>query len=86
MTTLFCDGSSKARGAMLARKGESKLRPIGYFSRMLSRSKRLLSIAEIELSVVEGLLHWHLLLRYSEVLIFWDNRAAQFILTCRQAA
>ena len=48
---------------------------------MLSRSERLWSIAEIELSVVKGLLHWHLLLRYSEVLIFWDDRAAQFILT-----
>ena len=79
---LFCDGSSKAIGAMLAQKQESKLRPIGYFSRMLSRSERLWSIAEIEsLSIVEGLLHWQSLLRYSEVLIFSDNRAARFILT-----
>ena len=63
-------------------KKESKLRPIGYFVRMLSRSERLWSIAEIEsLSIVEGLLHWHSVLRYSEVLIFLDKRAAWFILT-----
>ena len=55
---LFCDGSSKAIGAMLTQKGESTHRPIGYFSRMLSRSESLWSIAEIELSAVKGLLHW----------------------------
>ena len=78
---LFCDGSSKAIGAMLAQKQESKLRPIGYFSRMLSRSERLWSIAEIESLSIVGLLHWQSFLRYSEVLIFSDNRAVRFILT-----
>ena len=60
-------------GAMLAQKGESKLMPIGYFSRMLSRFERLWSIAGIESLSIVGLLHGNRCSGILKCLYFWTT-------------
>ena len=78
---LFCDASDFCIGACLAQTRESVLKPIGYFSRTLSRTQLAWPIVDKEgLSIIEALGNWRSMLMLSEVTVYTDNMAAKYIL------
>ena len=78
---LFCDASLTCIGACLAQTHDDLIRPIGYYSRTLSRTQTAWPIVDLEaLSIVKALNHWRSMLMQSQVTAYTDNMAAKYIL------
>ena len=78
---LFTDASGRSIGAMLAQEDDKQVRPIGHFSKTLSKPERLWSCADRELlGIIMGLKNWYGLLRHTKVVVYSDSLCAKYIL------
>ena len=71
------DASLKCINAYLAQTHGDLIRPIGYYSKTLSRTQTAWPIVDVEaLSMVKSLNHWRSMLMQGEVTAYTDNMAA----------